>query len=93
MRIDAYNAVNQIYQTNAAAKAYGAAKKQSVSDKFEISSEAKTYQTAKAAVSQADDIRADKVARIKAQMEAGTYNISAAAVADKMMNQVTTLTF
>lgn len=93
MRIDAYNAVNQIYQTNAAAKTASVAKKQSASDKFEISSEAKTYQAAKAAVSQADDVRADKVAMIKAQMEAGTYHVSAQAVAEKMMSKVETLTF
>lgn len=93
MRIDAYNAVNQIYQTNAVSKANSVSKAKSASDKFEISSEAKTYQTAKAAVSAASDVRTDKIAEIKAQMEAGTYHISSEAVADKMMNQVTTLTF
>lgn len=93
MRIDAYNAVSQIYQANSTAKAQSVKKSHSTSDKFEISSEAKTYQTAKSAVSEAPDVRADKVAQIKAQMEAGTYHISAAAVADKMLSQVTTLTF
>ena len=37
MRIDAYNAVNQIYQTSQISKAKTAAKTSSVSDKFEIS--------------------------------------------------------
>lgn len=36
MRIDAYNAVNQIYQTSQISKAKTAAKTSSVSDKFEI---------------------------------------------------------
>ena len=45
MRIDAYNAVNQIYQTSQISKAKTAAKTSSVSDKFEISDTAKTYQT------------------------------------------------
>ena len=43
MRIDAYNAVNQIYQTSQISKAKTAAKTSSVSDKFEISDTAKTY--------------------------------------------------
>ena len=50
MRIDAYNAVNQIYQTSQISKAKTAAKTSSVSDKFEISDTAKTYQTARTAV-------------------------------------------
>ena len=45
MRIDAYNAVNQIYQTSQISNAKTAAKTSSVSDKFEISDTAKTYQT------------------------------------------------
>lgn len=93
MRIDAYNAVNQIYQTNAVSKSKSVSKVESANDKFEISSEAKTYQTAKSAVSEASDVREDKIAEIKARMEAGTYCISSEDVAEKMLNQVTTLTF
>lgn len=93
MRVDAYNAVNQIYQTNAAAKMQTTAKKTSENDKFEISSEAKTYQTAKAAVKDAPDVRPDKVAEMKAKMQSGTYYVSSEDIAEKMMNQVTTLTF
>ena len=69
MRIDAYNAVNQIYQTSQISKA-------------------KT-----AAVSKASDVREDKIADIKARMAAGTYNISSEAVADKILNNISTLTF
>lgn len=89
MRIDAYNAVNQIYQTSQISKA----KTSSVSDKFEISDTAKTYQTARTAVSKASDVREDKIADIKARMAAGTYNISSEAVADKILNNISTLTF
>ena len=85
MRIDAYNAVNQIYQTSQISKAKTAAKTSSVSDKFEISDTARTYQTARTAVSKAADI--------KARMAAGTYNISSEAVADKILNNISTLTF
>ena len=44
MRIDAYNAVNQIYQTSQISKAKATAKTSSASDKFEISDTARTYQ-------------------------------------------------
>ena len=87
MRIDAYNAVNQIYQTSQISKAKTAAKTSSVSDKFEISD------TARTAVSKAFDVREDKIADIKARMAAGTYNISSEAVADKILNNISTLTF
>ena len=87
MRIDAYNAVNQIYQTSQISKTKTAAKTSSVSDKFEISD------TARTAVSKASDVREDKIADIKARMAAGTYNISSEAVADKILNNISTLTF
>ena len=75
-------------------KAKTAAKTSSVSDKFEISDTAKTYQTANGtAVSKASDVREDKIADIKARMAAGTYNISSEAVADKILNNISTLTF
>lgn len=93
MRIDAYNAVNQIYQTSQISKAKTAAKTSSVSDKFEISDTARTYQTARTAVSKTSDVREDKIADIKARMAAGTYNISSEAVADKILNNISTLTF
>lgn len=93
MRIDAYNAVNQIYQSNTATQAKVAAKSAAINDKYEISDTARTYQTAKSAVASASDVRMDKVADIKARMAAGTYYISSEAVADKILNNVSTLTF
>ena len=93
MRIDAYNAVNQIYQTSQISKAKATAKTSAASDKFEISNPARTYQTARTAVSEASDVREDKIADIKARMAAGTYNISSEAVADKILNNISTLTF
>ena len=75
MRIDAYNQISQIYQTN---KKQTVNKSNSVygSDKVEISQFGKDYQIAKQAVAQAPDVRADKVAEIKSQLDAGTYNVS-----------------
>lgn len=86
MRIDAYNAISQVYQTKsnyklkAASASYG-------SDKVEISSFGKEFQVAKAAVSQAQDVREDKIAEIKAMMSAGTYNISGMDFANKIVEE------
>lgn len=93
MRIDAYNAVNQIYQTSQISKAKTAAKTSSVSDKFEISDTAQDISDSQDTVSKASDVREDKIADIKARMAAGTYNISSEAVADKILNNISTLTF
>ncbi len=93
MRIDAYNAVSQIYKTNAYAKDKSVAVKKSEKDKYELSDTAKLYNTAKAAVNEASDVRLDKVNDIKARMAAGTYNISSEAVAEKMLGSVSTLAF
>ena len=51
------------------------------------------YQTAKEAVSRTSEVREDKVAQIKAAMEAGTYRVSAQEVAGKMLENIATLTF
>ncbi len=86
MRIDAYNAINQVYQANNAYKAK-AAKNGYSSDKVEISSIGKDYQTAKAAVAQASDVREDKIRQIKAMMEAGTYHVSGMDFANKIVEE------
>ena len=92
MRIEAYNAVSQVYQSN---------KKTSnmtnpvanANDKFEISQTAKYYQVAKQAVSIAPDIREDKVADIKARMSSGTYTVKPEDFADKVISNASTITF
>lgn len=93
MRVDAYNAVSQVYRSNSVSATKKAKNNQLFSDKLEISQEAKAFKTAKAAVDNAPDIRADKVANIKAQIEAGSYNISSEAVADKILENISTLMF
>ena len=89
MRVEAYSAVNRIYQSGAASSAKKGGSTASYSDKLEISRTAKDYQTAKEAVSRTSD----KVAQIKAAMEAGTYRVSAQEVAGKMLENIATLTF
>lgn len=84
MRIDAYNKVNQIYQTNRVATT-SKEKKTSFRDQLEISQTGKDYQVAKQAVATSSDIRMNKIEEIKQRMQAGTYKISSADVADKVV--------
>lgn len=75
MRIDAYNQINQIYQTQKKQQVNKSSRTYS-SDKVEISQFGRDYQVAKQAVASASDVRTDKVADIKARINAGTYNVS-----------------
>ncbi len=52
---------------------------------MEISSIGKDIQTAKNAVKASSDIREGKVADIKKQIAAGTYNVSGESFADKLL--------
>ena len=54
-------------------------------DSVQISSQAKELQAAREAIQKMEDVDHEKVARIKAQIEAGTYKVDAAKVADKML--------
>ena len=92
MRIEAYNAVSQIYQSNTRMTNKTAPNK-GVNDQFEISQTAKNYQVAKQAVSSAPDIREDKVAEIKAKMASGTYSVTAQDFAEKVLSDSSTLSF
>ena len=86
MRIDAYNAVSQIYKTSSYSKNNKAVTNKKENDKYEISDTAKLYQVAKSAVASTSDVRMDMV-------QAGTYNISSEDVADKILDRISTLTF
>lgn len=86
MRIDAYNAVNQVYQTTAQVKKVNAEKRVQKDDKLEISQIGKDINIAKKAINEVPDVREDKVEAIKKQMAEGTYSVSTEALADKMIN-------
>ena len=86
MRIDAYNAVNQVYQTTAQTKKVTVDKKVNRDDCLEISQAGKDIAVAKKAIADTPDVRADRVEAIKQQMADGTYSVSAEAVAEKMLD-------
>jgi len=86
MRIDAFNQVTQLYQTQKPKKA-SATESKSFSDTLEISRAGRDFAVAKSAVQSASDVRENKVAEIKARMQAGTYNVSARDVAEKLVSR------
>jgi negative regulator of flagellin synthesis FlgM len=80
--------VSQVYKTNTSFKA-GSAGNAYNTDKLEISSFGKEFQVAKTAVSQASDVREDKVEQIKSMLSSGTYSVSSMDFADKIVDGYT----
>lgn len=86
MRIEAYNAVGQIYsakkpgQINKTTTSYGR-------DQVQISSLGKDFQTVKQAVANSSDIRSEITEPIKAAIKNGTYNVSNEDFAAKLMKK------
>ena len=88
MRIDAYMQVNQVYQTNKTKKQGSAQKTDGkTSDTFELSSFGKELQIAKQAVSEAPDVRMDRVDELKSAINSGTYDLSMDRLAEKLTNK------
>ncbi len=86
MRIEAYNQVQQIYQTKSAGKTQKSASA-SRTDRLQISSFGKDIQIAKAAVASAPDIREELTAPIKEKIQDGTYEISNESFAEKLIRK------
>lgn len=86
MRIDAYNQISQVYGVNGKMKT-GAASKTSSVDKVEISSFGKELQIAKQAIANSSDVRNDRVAELKKQIDNGTYEVSAESFAEKLLSK------
>lgn len=87
MRIDAYNQIAQLYGTTKINKAYKAQSTTQASDQVSISQAGKDYQIAKKAVSEASDIREDKVAQLKNMVDSGQYKVSGEDFASKLLEK------
>lgn len=90
MRIDSYSQIQQLYNNTQKpvapkAKVGGG----SFMDKLQISDAGKDMQTVRAGLAQTPDVRADKVAALKAAYEAGTYHVSTSDLADKLLEKAT----
>lgn len=86
MRIEAYNAVSQAYQKSTQVKNVNSSKKVGRDDKLEISQTGKDINVAKKAMQEVPEVREERVAAIKKQMEEGTYSVSMEDVANKIMS-------
>ena len=84
MRIEAYNAVSQIYQAKKPGKV-GKASAAYGRDQVQISSIGKDIQTVKQAVANSSDIRKEITEPIKAAIANGTYNVSNDDFASKLI--------
>lgn len=87
MRIEAYNNIQQVYSSRKKAQVAEAVKTQAVADNLEISPIGKDYVFAKNAVNAAPDVRKDVVEPIKEKMQAGTYDVSDADLASKLLGE------
>ena len=84
MRIDAYNQVAQLYGIQKNLKTQKAQNAAGPRDQVSISQAGRDYQVAKSAVSEASDIREDKVAELKANVNSGNYFVDTADFAKKL---------
>ena len=91
MRIDAYNQIAQLYGVNKTTAAQKNSKHASTRDEFTISSAGKDLQIAKTAVAQASDIREDKVALLKNEIDSGEYSVSPDDFAAKLLEKYNSL--
>lgn len=90
MRIDAYNQLGQLYQTqrtNRAQKAYNSNVSFNGKDQLMISQTGQDYQVAKQAVAAASDIREDMIAQIKEKVANGSYNVDTEDFASKLLQK------
>lgn len=86
MRVDAYNKINQMYQTNKSKKTT-TLKKGNEKDSLEISKNGQSYNYIKQVVGSTPDIREDIVSRIKNELVSGTYNISDNDLAERILEK------
>lgn len=86
MRVEAYNQVTGLYRASKTARV--AETQVSVGrDDVQISRSGRDFQVAKKAVKESADVREDKVAQLKAKIDAGEYQVSADDFAAKLMER------
>ena len=87
MRIDAYNQVAALYNTNKAVKTQKTNNVSSARDEVQISSFGRDYQIAKQAVAEASDIREDKVSELKTSVQSGNYSVDSGDFASMLLEK------
>ena len=86
MRIEAYNQVQQLYQSQRVNKSQKVSKP-APSAQLQISRSGMDYQIAKTAVSNSPDVREELTAPIKEKVQNGTYAVETASFAEKLLKK------
>ena len=88
MRIDAYMQVNQLYQTSKTKKTDASQRSAAKSsDTLELSSFGRELKVARQAVSDAPDVRMDRVEELKSAINSGSYDLSMDRLAEKLTDR------
>jgi len=86
IQVDAY--VNQVHENKKADQAINQAKESAIkTDKVVISDAAKRIQEARAKLDEIPDVREDKVAELRNQIQNGTYQMDADKIAAKLLKE------
>lgn len=88
MRINKTDNVFQIYNKNQGVKKVNTDRMSKDTDQLKISDEAIDFQHALQKLKNVEEIRIEKVETIKAQIQAGTYEISGSKIAEKMLENI-----
>lgn len=95
MRIDAYNQVAQLYNVQQSKIKNSKVQNRYAmeTDQLSLSKAGRDYQVAKSAVSEAADVHEEKIAKLKAQINAGTYSVDPASFANKLLEKYNNAVF
>ena len=91
MRIDAYNQISQLYGVSKNTRTTRTTAGSGIADQVSISQAGRDFQVAKSAVSQASDIREDKVAQLKSMIDSGEYQVDEGVFACKLVEKYNSL--
>jgi len=89
MKINPYIQVQQVYNSTNSVSKTGKAVSAGRTDALEISSIGQDIQTAKSALAQIPDVRADITTPIKSAINNGTYSVPASSFAEKLTENYT----
>ena len=86
MRVEAYNQIQQLYQTSKVSKTRQSSSSSRV-DQLQFSSLGKDIRAAQAAVAGASGIREELTGSIKTRIENGAYSVDNASFAEKLLQK------
>lgn len=86
MRIEAYTQVHELYNSSKVQKGQSVSRK-GRTDQLSLSTMGLDYQTAKASVASAQDIRYDVCDSLKKSINDGTYEVSKESFAEKLISK------